>query len=1113
MLLASLFLTVGAWAQTVTTINAEKWYQLKCIATDAAHGNGTNVWLSDLGTTFAGKSSTPTFFKFVPASEGKFYIYSFTSGRYVNVNGTALEQGETASTEWTIGTINEEGYVYLSSSDKNYLNNAGGTNNIQIKEHSSGVTSNNYCSLWYLYEYATTDINLGEVQANGSVSTTWAASTWLDASNIPDGVTEVETQQYPDATSTVKSASMTITAPAGYLAVTLAYADGNNRLDILGADLLNENGEVFASDYHFGYTGTGKSNNTYTLKVSAEGTYTIRYWVTFCREANTSTGNITLQHLSVLPVYSAAELSNDKVYTVTPSNTASTGAWDVNADATMLSLTIYTDDVDATDKNQQFAFLTVNGESYLYSYGAGKFVADNGTGQTLTDELSAACLTTFEASTVSNKAVYPMVVAVGGAHLCATDQSSYTNYGGIVTNWNDTGDAGNAVAIVPVDGTVDLSDAIATIEAYQTTVAKEELVTLIAEATTLAGKSYINSTALEAAIATAEDVANESSATYDQVTEQIELLNAAIVAAGYVSTIDGFSNNAIYTFVSNRSATAYMMYDGETNYVASQYMKTSLEVGEDIVNCQWAVYKSTNGYYYMYNLGAQKFMGTQSAANTSIPFSDTPQTTGLTFKVSAVATHPIMFSTDGGAGAANHSNNSFDGKNQAGLITWAGGFGYTSDGGNVHKVAIVGELAEETLATIAAAVATYEERGIAIQELGDYLDEFYANYYDGWGSGWRNQAGVNNYSQPEGDQALNEAYEEARTFYNGITDETAVVDITAKKTYLEGLEANLTINQPEVGKFYRLRCVAGTNYLSSTTSAVSDTDSEVRFEMAGQNATNPDLMFMYDGTALLSYSKGLYANTHAFNNVGVKSTVTFQAAANKVIGQYNINVNNRYIYGAGNTKNNHIDSGTGNPTATSTNGYNWWLEEVTTLPVAVSAAGYATLYAPVALEVPAEGVTAHTVTIDDDKAILSEALEVIPAETGVILVGTEGTHNFTVTTTNETATSALAGTFAKTYVTDDAYVLAKKNDVVGLYKAIKNQQEETAFLNNAFKAYLPAPVGSEAPMFSFGRGEGTTAIDQIISNDGELVIYDLAGRRVQKMEKGIYIVNGKKVIK
>ena len=326
-------------------------------------------------------------------------------------------------------------------------------------------------------------------------------------------------------------------------------------------------------------------------------------------------------------------------------------------------------------------------------------------------------------------------------------------------------------------------------------------------------------------------------------------------------------------------------------------------------------------------------------------------------------------------------------------------------------------------------------------------------------------------------------------------------EIAAAKNQLETAIAGVKLNMPENGKFYRVRCAGeGMKRIQSTIN-------NDRLQMIGGDpGINANSIFCYIDGSLLSYTTGQYINAYNLDAVGTKSTVAFSEAYNGTLGEYNIKINNsRYIYG----KKDEIDSGTGNPTD---GGYNWWLEEVTTLPVAVSAAGYATLYAPVALKVPAEGVTAHTVTIDGEKAILSEALEVIPAETGVILVGTEGTYNFTVTT-YETGTSALAGTFAKTYVTDDAYVLAKKNDVVGLYKATKNQQGNTAFLNNAFKAYLPAPVGSEAPMFSFGRGEGTTSIDQLINTDSELVIYDLAGRRVQKMEKGIYIVNGKKVIR
>ena len=119
----------------------------------------------------------------------------------------------------------------------------------------------------------------------------------------------------------------------------------------------------------------------------------------------------------------------------------------------------------------------------------------------------------------------------------------------------------------------------------------------------------------------------------------------------------------------------------------------------------------------------------------------------------------------------------------------------------------------------------------------------------------------------------------------------------------------------------------------------------------------------------------------------------------------------------------------------------------------------------------------------------------------------------------------MVGSLYPQIVTPDAnttcYVLAKpaaeegeEENPVGFYKAALNQSSNAAFLNNANKVYLPVAAGAEAPaMFSFGRGEGTTGIETAVSGEQTVVIYDLAGRRVEKMEKGIYIVNGKKVVR
>ena len=196
-----------------------------------------------------------------------------------------------------------------------------------------------------------------------------------------------------------------------------------------------------------------------------------------------------------------------------------------------------------------------------------------------------------------------------------------------------------------------------------------------------------------------------------------------------------------------------------------------------------------------------------------------------------------------------------------------------------------------------------------------------------------------------------------------------------------------------------------------------------------------------------------------------------------------------------------------------------------TLPyyeVAVTEAKYATFYAPVAVSVP-ENVTAHTVTIDGDYAVLSEnSLEVIPAYTGVVLYSeTATTYTFNVIATNTDAPiadNALEGTVAATYITANAYVLGYINEEgapaeVGFGKAVTTGQTEGTFLNNHHKAYLPMPAGADGiKSFSF-RFPGTTAIENVEVENEVKVIYDLTGRRVEAITApGIYIVNGKKVL-
>lgn len=132
----------------------------------------------------------------------------------------------------------------------------------------------------------------------------------------------------------------------------------------------------------------------------------------------------------------------------------------------------------------------------------------------------------------------------------------------------------------------------------------------------------------------------------------------------------------------------------------------------------------------------------------------------------------------------------------------------------------------------------------------------------------------------------------------------------------------------------------------------------------------------------------------------------------------------------------------------------------------------------------------------------------VPAGAAVLIEGA-GKHTFNVVT-SATAITGNDLLVSDGNVTGDGtiYVLAKKDNVVGFY------QLKTGSKVPAGKAYLKITSSSSAPEFMpiNGNTTGIKTIDtpNTVENGG--VIFDLSGRRVEKPTKGLYIVNGKKVI-
>nr|MCR4918608.1 hypothetical protein [Prevotella sp.] len=198
----------------------------------------------------------------------------------------------------------------------------------------------------------------------------------------------------------------------------------------------------------------------------------------------------------------------------------------------------------------------------------------------------------------------------------------------------------------------------------------------------------------------------------------------------------------------------------------------------------------------------------------------------------------------------------------------------------------------------------------------------------------------------------------------------------------------------------------------------------------------------------------------------------------------------------------------------------------TAMPASVSgtvtASGYNTYSSnyPVDLSTINGGIAYVATSVTDGKVVLAKCTDKVPSSTGLFIAGTAG-ETFTISTTSETTAAPAAnllvgmpngGTVNK--VADGEY-----NYVFG-WSEVTNPGfyliNATAAELGDFKAYLhttSALTASAAARLSLSFGDDTTGIDEAVSEataGGRF--FDLQGRSVAQPTKGLYIVNGKKVI-
>ena len=781
----------------------------------------------------------------------------------------------------------------------------------------------------------------------------------------------------------------------------------------------------------------------------------------------------------------ASTLSNDKAYVVQCHNGQ---WWTFNANVpTMMSNTQTAGQTAANDNpNQHFAFLKSGDKMYLYSIAAKKFVNKEG-GGTKFVEYPEHTIGFLVAHENRQKAGYPHVVSLNGNHIGVSP--GYSDQQGVITHYNDLNDGGNAIKIIEC-GAFASNDAMNKITlglGAERNALLNEIAFYTARYNELENKDDQKAQTLKSSIDAASTESSSSTASEESLKNAGKAMKTAYAAAFFVK-LSELESGVAYRFKNFRSERYLTVVTEEVAGV--QIMDYS-----ENINQMFYITKSSNdASYYNIQCCSGKYVAALNAWDVKVQDNACdfnivdPDVEGF-YKIRRTDKDHTEHNVGPNSGAiangsplySNHGESNIScewlietvdlEKLKLGLIAKQATIAF-------EPVNAIGTCTatEEQKAKLDAGVASLNNL-TALIEYDSMLDAILATskpmtpgYYFLKGTGNGNN------------ESWYMTHKINKDKHNTENKECLWADAPA-----DGLTADYVWNFETADDGYKMQCTNLNAYFNLKTATDGGDNNTYLTVTAG------------DAKKLKLEDKGLAKYV-------IKDTES-KVLRSEGSGQLN------------------YWSGEGNET--------WYLIPASQVKITVGAAGWGTTYLPFDVTVP-NTVKAYAVTgTNGEWATLTEKSDIL-ANQGALLEG-EGTHTFTIATANPDnwSDNLLKGTTVNSYVSveDDkiAYVLANDEKGIGFYKAKLNFTVEngtatkvgeggTHFLNNANKAYLVvegSSAGSSAARFlSFDFGN-ETAIENIegAENGANAVIYDLSGRRVQKAQKGLYIVNGVKVIK
>jgi len=186
----------------------------------------------------------------------------------------------------------------------------------------------------------------------------------------------------------------------------------------------------------------------------------------------------------------------------------------------------------------------------------------------------------------------------------------------------------------------------------------------------------------------------------------------------------------------------------------------------------------------------------------------------------------------------------------------------------------------------------------------------------------------------------------------------------------------------------------------------------------------------------------------------------------------------------------------------------------TSVAKSITAGGYATFASEYAVSIP-DGITAYYITADGinletNKISMTKiTATTIPANTGIVIEGTAGDYEFPIVKSSDTE---ISGNLMK--VADGSSECGENCYGISKTKGIFVKLKSSAVLSKG-KAYLDVSTVSSA---KFGNeliiaNDNVNAINEVNAAVKSGKIYNLQGIEVKNASNGLYIVNGKKVIK